>query len=478
MKTFVLILTLLASSVLAQDITRGDGLRTRQFRTFAAVTYFVDPTGSDTNACTASGTSACATVAGVLTKFPKFIQDNITINVAAGTYPGFTMTNLVFSGNGIVRVNIAGVMGTFSPATGTATGTLTAASTGNATVDVLTDSTQAWTADNLRGRFFKITSGTGLNESRVVISNTATTVTVVRYGGTAPVAGSGYTIETPASVFNSTVTINGNVFGGSNNVIDLGRVDIASSSGSALSLTCASSGGGIRLGETRITTTSVGSTGFVNSGCTVSSNALGTLFGVYIQATSGLAVSVLSTSPTIFGLNQGSNGWVAVASGATSSVVQLRNVQTAAWQSFYVVATGAGGSVPALSFIDFIQGQTPTSFQSPRTYVSCTNPQPGITLLNSSLPELSDTAVEVVGCDTALSVGRGSLFQGTTFYCTTATTCVEVSNGGRYEPEGNSIISGVTNDYIIDGVTYPQTTIQSFSPRRVIGPNGSAVQLP
>jgi len=57
--------------------------------TTAALTLYVDTAGSDSNACTASGASACLTVQGALGKIPKRIKHPVTINIASGTFDGF-----------------------------------------------------------------------------------------------------------------------------------------------------------------------------------------------------------------------------------------------------------------------------------------------------------------------------------------------------------------------------------------------------
>jgi hypothetical protein len=50
-----------------------------------ATTYFVDPTGSNTGACTSPGADACQTIAGALLK-TRAAPDPDTIDIAAGTY--------------------------------------------------------------------------------------------------------------------------------------------------------------------------------------------------------------------------------------------------------------------------------------------------------------------------------------------------------------------------------------------------------
>lgn len=83
-RTLALFLALLSTLAAAQpQVTRGGALKKRAYQTYAAVTLYVDPTGSDANSCTSSGTGACATLNGAYAKFPRFIRHNITVNVVA-----------------------------------------------------------------------------------------------------------------------------------------------------------------------------------------------------------------------------------------------------------------------------------------------------------------------------------------------------------------------------------------------------------
>lgn len=75
MRSFLLLLVLWALSVFAQPtITRGGGLKKRAYQTYGAMTLYVDPSGSDSNAYTSSGTDACATLHGAMGKVPRFVR--------------------------------------------------------------------------------------------------------------------------------------------------------------------------------------------------------------------------------------------------------------------------------------------------------------------------------------------------------------------------------------------------------------------
>ena len=213
---FPLLLLLLASSAFAQPtVTRGGALKKRQYQTYANATYYVDPAGSDSNACTASGASACATLTGALGKLPRNINHAVTINIAAGTYvENPTIGPFTFGLNGVLTITGptgSGGWAAFTPATGAATGTLTGYSGldyTTATLGVLTDSAQSWTANDLRGSYVTITSGAASGTQAAIVSNDATSFTVNRTM-LSLAAGATYAIQRPSAVITGTLSVFG-----------------------------------------------------------------------------------------------------------------------------------------------------------------------------------------------------------------------------------------------------------------------------
>lgn len=221
MKT-ILPIVLLAVSAAAQQhagavggtVSRGNFLPIPRYSTPGDGTIYnlyVDPTGSDGNPCTTSGTGACATIQGALQKAPKELRDRLQINVAAGTYPGFYVAGFkedpTFQrANG--GINFVGVRATSTLATGSATGTATSGTNGTAstmTGGTLTDNTQTWTVNDLRGRYLRITGGTGSGQIVPIVSNTSTVITVARTSWTAPSGTSTYIIEDSGVIINTCV---------------------------------------------------------------------------------------------------------------------------------------------------------------------------------------------------------------------------------------------------------------------------------
>lgn len=191
-------------------VSRGDLLKIRQYETVAATTYYVDPTGADTNACTATGVDACLTVPGAIAKVPKLLRHVTTIQLAAGSYAGaivsgFTCDSGANSSGGSLMIQ--GTLANVTPSTGTATGTATGGSAGSTnTFGTLIDAGQTWTINNLQGKFIVITGGTGSGQIRPISTNTATTITIAGTW-TAPTGTSTYAVQDSASIITSTVQV-------------------------------------------------------------------------------------------------------------------------------------------------------------------------------------------------------------------------------------------------------------------------------
>lgn len=181
--------------------------------TTAAMTLYVDVDGgSDSNDCTAAGTSACATIQGAVNKVPRCLRHGVTVNVAAGNYAGFYVSGFlcdpsVQTTTGGLFIDAFAAFADAGVATGNATGTATAGSAGSGTTfGTLTDAAATWTASDLVGRFITITGGTGSGQTRVISANTGTVITIVGTW-TAPAALSTYVIQDPGVNINTAVSL-------------------------------------------------------------------------------------------------------------------------------------------------------------------------------------------------------------------------------------------------------------------------------
>ncbi len=211
MKT-ALALILLAFTAFADTthVSRGDLLKDRQYRSNADLNLFVDPTGLDSNACTSTGTAACLTFAGALSKAPKLLRHRLIITPAAGTYAGATISGFTVDPSvqkATAGILISGPLANGVPTTGSATGLATAGAAGTGAVfGTLTDSGATWTVNDvaLVGKLVVITGGTGNGQVRVIVSNTATVLTIAG-SWTAPTGTSTYALQAPSARITSPV---------------------------------------------------------------------------------------------------------------------------------------------------------------------------------------------------------------------------------------------------------------------------------
>ncbi len=171
--------------------------------------YVNGGSGSDSNAsCFATGAGACATIQSAMNRIPKYLRYQATINVAAGNYAGFTVSGFVID-PGFQRATagilIDGALANVTPTTGSATGTATGGTAGTAPgFGTLIDSGATWTVNDaaIVGKFLLITGGTGSGQQKVIISNTATTLTIAG-AWTATTGTSTYAIQSPSVIITS-----------------------------------------------------------------------------------------------------------------------------------------------------------------------------------------------------------------------------------------------------------------------------------
>lgn len=192
-------------------INRGDLLRNRQYQSVSTLNLFVTSAGSDLNACL-DASAPCLTIPGALSKLPKVLQYPTTISVGTGTFAGALISGFEIKPAGVAGawLSIVGTMSNVTPATGTATGTLTGATAGTAgtlTFATATDSGQTWTVNDLRNRWISITGGTGSGQVRAIASNTGTAITIAGAWVTTPTAGSTYAIVTPGTTIDTGVSV-------------------------------------------------------------------------------------------------------------------------------------------------------------------------------------------------------------------------------------------------------------------------------
>lgn len=459
MSRFMIAVLLLAVEAFAgPGVTRGDALRRREYATTAAMTLYVDPTGSNTNGCTSTGTAACATLTGALAKVPQNVKHDVTINVAAGTYTDqatigpFTFTSTTTTGP---TFSIVGTLGLATVATGTNSGSITAFTdqpdTGT-TTGLLTDGTQAWTTDNLKGRFLRITSGTNNGAVRPIISNTATTITFIGAFNTDPIVGDTYTISTPSSVFSTglmgVIGLNGRATFQLSNVDltqsstvaftldnnNLRSINLGSGSGTTFRLTQSSTSSALTLGGTRLTS-NAGAAVYIEGGVPLN------LFG----STSATVVPVVNMG-TAYLRSTGTAAALSALSGA-GGTFNVNSTGTV----YFEIPSGASALTPAL-LITLNMWVNPSARTA--LMVNCNGAGAAAFAINATtgrplVPTRLDLYnTNVINCPTAFDIRNGAN--------------VNVASGGT------TTFTTVTNEVRFDNATtYTYATINGFSPKSV-----------
>lgn len=166
--------------------------------TVANMTLYISPDGGNAGSC--SQAAPCQTLNGALRLVPKRIGHYVQILPAPGLYPP---EHSIISDFNIAENGVLEILGSWQTATGvdggSTSGALSSVSWAHPFV-TLSDSTQTWGTDTLKGKFVRVIPDGGVG---VVIGNDATTMTLagVFSAGKTPVASDAYELLDPAVVF-------------------------------------------------------------------------------------------------------------------------------------------------------------------------------------------------------------------------------------------------------------------------------------
>jgi hypothetical protein len=180
----------------------------------APLDFYCDPSGSDSNAGTLA--APLRHPGAAMARIPKRLRHMATVHLAPGHFNGFAIVGFTFEpllDGTPVGIAIRGTLVDAAIATGRVSGTSTSAANGSNSAPAwatLSDSTQTWTTNDLRGRFLEITSGPGAGQIHVIAGNTATDISITGTTWTAPVA-SGYVIRDEGSIVDVPIQIAGSV---------------------------------------------------------------------------------------------------------------------------------------------------------------------------------------------------------------------------------------------------------------------------
>lgn len=204
-----------ATSTTAGFMSAADKSKVDALYTTAPLTYYVETTGNDSNDGLSVGT-AFATIQKAIDSVPKKVRHAVNINVGSGNFAGFMMNGYSIDYVDYTTASFIMMTGTMinaTLATGAATGTVSSVTGGvfaSGTYTTITDTTQSWTVNDLRGKHFVTTGGTGSGQSYPIVSNTATQVTLcVTTMTTVADATTTYAIQEPGTNINTLINVPG-----------------------------------------------------------------------------------------------------------------------------------------------------------------------------------------------------------------------------------------------------------------------------
>ncbi len=208
LKIFIIILIVLASSLLVAATTYVDssgivefgdpnGLVEDDDQTPFSIILYVDNAGDDSNACTANGVNACATIQGAITKIPHVIRKSYTIIMqSAQTHAGFILANRHFGNSGGTsgwgKLEIKGSSTVNCDISGSS-GTITSGDDYS-----LTDTTKSWSVNGARG--CSVANGGMIF---LVASNTSDTLTFANKNVNGFDAAEAYSVSTPRAIISA-----------------------------------------------------------------------------------------------------------------------------------------------------------------------------------------------------------------------------------------------------------------------------------
>lgn len=445
-------------------------------QTTATQTFFVDVSGNDSNACTAGGTQACATLTGAFNKLPYKVNNAVTINVDAGTYTDTPTLNGV---DVAANITVNGpALANSTVATGSATGAITSISNATA-VPTVTDSGQTWTTNDLIGKFLVITSGAQNGQVRLIATNTGTVLTLASPFGTAPAVADTYAIRAPSAIFSSssgsstlTLRLRGNEGTTSTASVTMTNLDFTNSNAGGRGCLVATSNQSATFTTSRCIATSSG-IGLEMRGATVSygtSYAFGSSTGLnFNSASSGNPNSLSSLNPNNSLFYGTTTGW-----GSASTLGSVALIGS----SSYTVQNNTAAAADFAFNTSFKRTVTASNCWP---IFRCINTSNSIGIQHySSNPAFSEIQLDnlwIDGCATGIDLSTSAYGNSTVYVrtsgqtvCNGATTCVSVGSGARVHVSSTFVPDAGSPDVTainIDGTTFTAAQLSGASPTRL-----------
>lgn len=390
----------------------------------------------------------------------KLIQSLVTISVGPGSFKAFsidgnmirfpTISNHITPYTAAAGLTIIGTWSTPTLTGGTVSGTATGAVV-NLAVEV-TDTGQAWTTNELRGKYLFIG---GLYHP--IISNTATIITIP----TNTVQSGAYSIWDIGTQIDTETAAIGTLAG-----TQVGRVaiqNIETGAGSILTLSTMylnmdGLASGVCAIATRLASAAIENVSMVRSAVSVTLTGLSvsaakqiSMTRCYISFPSTLGNAITSSTRHDFLRILNTyirNGAVGISAAAGSSFTSLFN------NTFDSIALAV--NAPSNTVIGLLAGNR---------FTSCTN---AITIGSASTAGFSQltasSTVYFTGCTTILTASSGSLCALATASGTGNTNGIVLTKGARCQI-GNTATLGASTELSVDGTTGTLVALRAASPR-------------
>jgi len=416
--------------------------------TTGAMTLYVATTGNDSNDGLSTG-SALLTLQAAIDKVPKIVLHLVTINVAAGTYAAVDISAFSIGTNGLIK--LLGVTTAPTLTTGTTSGTATSHTVAGNTLPTMTDSGQSWTVNELRGKFVKIGAAT----ARVIVSNTATTLTLVD-NFVAPVDTTYVLLDTASSTPSVFVSINTAPQGSTTRGLVLDTMRLATNSTSVQVLN--------HRGSVFLTNCSIVSTG---ASAFSMINAAQGILGInncvldYYGNNSAVSTSVLSDEflmSSSYAVTRTSTN--VVFSASASTFLSIFNI--------VLEKLAATGSEVASFYRGYGTFSATILAPSGATYAGLNIGEESKTLPSGDAAIGVDT-LRIANCATGVQVknaGRFIATSATLVYMSGVTTAFNVSTGGTARIGSATLtLNGASPELTIDGANFTIANLDAASPQ-------------
>ena len=458
-----------------------------EFQTQAAVSLYVDKAGSDSNACTSGGASACLSIRTAINKVPKLLRHPVTINVGAGTYSeslvisGFSNQD---SGDGGTEQGSLNLVGAAAREVTSADDGFTSGASG--TVVAYSDAIgidPAWVT--LSGTYSKDASGyvllVGGTKRSVILNTDSTTYRVYLLSNLspAPSVGDAYSIQIPSTQLLGRVFVMNNKMQSATGTpgIMFTRLHGLGPTGNVANISNSS----IRFVDSKLQNANGIVLNAMNGSDVTLSDTV--LYGSTSQPTLALDAS---EGTAYFSADTGSLVWgtaraaVSLASGQGSLLGRFALKSPSALGAAYagiLVSDAWSGTIQMPSRIECAavnSGLHPGVGTAKAMYFGASGT--ATPLMSSRVNVATDGTFSIRGCGTGIwmrgpntqFISSNATAGGLNSGCVSTTTCVRAELGARVvlDPTNAFVFDGgVTNELQIDGTNYQLADLDELTPK-------------